>query len=85
MVGHPEIRIQFTYLYLEPDCGAKAFDDASAPIVVFAASDDVVVVFVGVGGMPHTLDSVSFTNLSFGSHIAAFCCGVNDGDVILLP
>ena len=44
-------------------------------------------VFVGVGGMPHIFDSVELTNLSFGllgSHIAAFCCGVND-DVILFP
>ena len=53
--------------------------------VVFAAD---VVIFVGVGGIPHIVDSVSFMNLSLGLHIAAFCCGVNDGggdNVILLP
>jgi len=58
-------------------------DGDFAPVVVFAA--DGVVVFVGVGGIPHIFDSVSFTNLSFGSHIAVFCCGINDGDVTLFP
>jgi hypothetical protein len=51
-------------------------------VVVFAAPDDAVI-FLGLGEMPHTLD-VSFTNFSFGSHIAAFCSSVNDEDVILL-
>ena len=39
-------------------------------------------------GMPHNFDSVELTKLSFGllgSHIAAFCCGVNDDAVLLLP
>jgi hypothetical protein len=56
-------------------------DSASIPVVVFAAD---VVVFVGVFGIPHILDSVSLTNLSLGLHIAAFCCDVNE-DVTLFP
>ncbi len=70
---------QFTLLY-----GVGAIEEDRVPVVVFAVDD---VVFVGVGGMPHIFDSVELTNLSFGllgSHIAAFCCGVND-DVILFP
>jgi hypothetical protein len=51
--------------------------------VLFAASS--VVVFVGVFGIPHILDSVVLTKSSFddgllGSHIAALCSGVNDDD-----
>ena len=41
---------------------------------------------MGVVGIPHIFDSVVFTNLSYGllgSHIAAFCCGVNDDDVLV--
>jgi hypothetical protein len=63
-------------------------DGVSVPIVVvlFAASS-VVVVFVIVFGIPHIVDSVVLTKSSFddgllGSHIAAFCSGVND-DVVL--
>jgi hypothetical protein len=55
---------------------------ASASVVVFA--DDAFAGDLIVLGMPHISDSVEFTKLSFGllgSHIAAFCCGVND-DVI---
>ena len=52
-------------------------------VVVFAAPDDAVI-FLGLGEMPHTLDSVSFMNFSFGSHIVAFCSSVNDEDVVLL-
>jgi hypothetical protein len=69
--------------------GTRLFDGTSAPAVLFAAAADddnggvVVVLLVGVGGIPHTLDSVSFTKLSPGLHIAAFCCGVNYGDVRL--
>src|SRR5919198_2620397 len=57
----------------------------SVPVVLFAAG---VVVFVGVFGIPHIRDSVVLTKLSFGllgSHIAAFCSGVNNDDVMLFP
>ena len=54
---------------------------ACAPVVIF---DDVVVAFEGfsVTGIPHILDSVVLTGLSFavgllGLHIASFCSGVN--------
>jgi hypothetical protein len=64
---------------IEVPCGG---DGASVPVVAFAAD---VVAFVGVGGIPHIRDSVVLTKLSFGSHIAAFCSGVNDDGVILFP
>jgi hypothetical protein len=65
------------------DGGGGSGGASSAPVVIF--SDDVV--FVIVLGMPHISDSVEFTKLSFGllgSHIAAFCCGVNS-DVLFTP
>src|SRR5919197_5490953 len=75
----------YTCLYNDGDCLPIV------GVVVFAAADVVVVViFVGVGGIPHIFDSVELTNLSFGLlglHIAAFCCDVNDDnddDVLLL-
>jgi hypothetical protein len=34
---------------------------------------------VGVFGIPHIIDSVVLTIVSLGSHIAAFCRGVNVG------
>jgi hypothetical protein len=51
-------------------------DEVSVPIVavVFAASS--VVVFVGVFGIPHILDSVVLICVSLGSHIVALCSGV---------
>ncbi|MFL6400728.1 MAG: hypothetical protein ACJ72J_14270 [Nitrososphaeraceae archaeon] len=46
------------------------------------------VVFVIVFGIPHILDSVVLTKSSFdngllGSHIAAFCSGVDDDDDVV--
>jgi hypothetical protein len=56
---------------------------ASPPVVIFVP--DGVVAFDGftVTGIPHILDSVVLTGLSFdagllGLHIASFCSGVND-------
>ena len=51
----------------EEDCGASAL------VVVFAPVGNVG----KVRGMPHICDSVVFTLESLGSHIAAFCSGVN--------
>jgi hypothetical protein len=56
-------------------------------LLLLLAAGVFVVVFVGVGGIPHISDSVELTKLSFGLlglHIAAFCCAVND-DEMLLP
>ena len=63
--------------------GLGATDGASAPVVVVFA--DVIFDKCGftVFGIPHILDSVVLTGLSFadgllGLHIASFCSGVND-------
>jgi hypothetical protein len=69
------------HFYVEGTADGAIVDDVLFSVVVVFAD---VVVFVGVGGIPHIFDSVSLTNLSLGSHIAAFCSGVND-DVILFP
>ena len=61
--------------------GGLAGDDgggACAPVVIF---DEVKCGFT-VFGIPHNFDSVVLTGVSFadvllGSHIAAFCSGVN--------
>jgi hypothetical protein len=57
---------------------------ASPPVVIFVP-DEVVFDRCGftVTGIPHILDSVVLTGLSFdagllGLHIASFCVGVND-------
>jgi hypothetical protein len=60
-------------------------DASCVPVVVFAADDVVVFDGFSVTGIPHILDSVVFTGLSFdngllGSHIASLCSGVNDND-----
>jgi hypothetical protein len=66
--------------------------DASVLVVV---SDVVLLVVFDISGftvfgMPHIFHSVILTGLRFysgllGSHIAAFCSGVNDDDVDVLP
>ena len=67
-------------------CGVV--DDTAADDVDGSADDNAgdFIVF----GIPHILDSVVLTKSSFdngllGSHIAAFCSGVNDDDVDVLP
>ena len=57
-------------------------------VVVLLSTADVIVVFIGVGVIPHIFDSVELPYLSFGLlglQIAAFCCSVNDdnGKVVL--
>jgi hypothetical protein len=68
--------------------GGGEGDTSCALVVVSAAADDDVAFDVGgfsVTGIPHILDSVVFTGLSFdagllGLHIASFRSGVKDND-----
>ncbi len=68
--------------------GGGEGDTSCALVVVAAAAADDVAFDVGgfsVTGIPHILDSVVFTGLSFdagllGLHIASFRSGVKDND-----
>jgi hypothetical protein len=72
----------------EADGGGDGEDvdgGASPPVAIFG--DEAAVALDGCGftvtGIPHILDSVVLTGLSFdagllGLHIASFCSGVND-------